>query len=185
MWRLLWWGGGCFSEKWNISLVVPGAPALPRQSYLVSLTFWWHLRPLPALAHSGMLFSVVRTEQHSLKTSAGMKGFSSNNCEDSVYYFSFKILPLDSQQSSLLFSFLTCEIVISKLNFCEMKRMLVPPRGHHHQRESSQWHFIRSGTWDLPARENWKLELWSTTLCSTDEFPEFLPDAVQFWKRID
>ena len=57
-----------------------------------------------------------------------MKGFSSNNCEDSVYYFSFKILPLDSQQSSLLFSFLTCEIVISKLNFCEMKRMLVP---HH------------------------------------------------------
>ena len=53
-----------------------------------------------------------------------MKGFSSNNCEDSVYYFSFKNLPLDSQQPSLLFSFLTCEIVISKLNFWEMKRML-------------------------------------------------------------
>ena len=82
--------------------------------------------------------TVVKTEEHSRKTSSRMKGFSSNNCEDSVYYFSFKILPLDSQQSSLLFSFLTCEIVISKLNFCEMKRMLVPPRGHHHQPELSQ-----------------------------------------------
>ena len=122
-----YWGevGGCFSGKWKISHL----PISPRGSNFTTAIIFSFSHLLMAFtvsspAHSCLLFTVVKAEQHSLKTSSRMKGFSSNNCEDSVYYFSFKILPLDSHQLSLLFSFLTCEIVISKLNFWEMKGCL-------------------------------------------------------------